>query len=137
MHPVRRTPDVSIGVWSLVVAGFVIWGYFNEAAVLIAVLTCNLTALIWYILAMICLFILRVKEPHMPRPYKVPLYPFLPAAVIVMSLFAALVYGWLNEPVVLWLTLAMYAIGLAYFFGYARTRLATAAPEELTAQRID
>ncbi len=135
VHPVRRTPDVSIGVWSLVVAGFVIWGYFNEAAVLIAVLTCNLTALIWYILSMICLFILRAKEPHMPRPYKVPLYPFLPAAVIVMSLFAALVYGWLNEPVVLWLTLTMYAIGLIYFFGYARTRLATAAPEELTAQR--
>ncbi len=134
VHPVRRTPDVSIFVWSLVVAGFVIWGYFNEAAVLVAVLTCNLTALIWYILAMICLFMLRVKEPHMARPYKVPLYPFLPALVIVMSLFAALVYGWLNEPVVLWLTLAMYAIGLTYFFGYARTRLATAAPEELTAR---
>lgn len=134
VHPVRRTPDVAIGFWSLVVAGFVIWGYFNEAAVLIAVLTCNLTALVWYVLAMICLFVLRVKEPHMPRPYKVPLYPFLPAAVIVMSLFAALVYGWLNEPIVLWLTLAMYAIGLAYFFGYARTRLATAAPEELTAR---
>ena len=135
VHPVRRTADVSICVWSLVIAGFVIWGYFNEAAVLVAVLTCNLTALIWYVLAMICLFVLRVKEPHMPRPYRVPLYPFLPAAVIVMSLFAALVYGWLSKPVVLWLTLAMYAIGLIYFFGYARTRLAKAAPEELTAQR--
>ncbi len=134
LHPVRRTPDVSIGVWSLVVAGFVIWGYFNESAVLVAVLTCNLTALIWYILAMICLFILRAKEPEMPRPYKVPLYPFVPALVIVMSLFAALVYGWLNEPIVLWLTLAMYAIGLTYFFGYARSRLAHAAPEELTAR---
>ncbi|MFM9966224.1 MAG: amino acid permease [Planctomycetaceae bacterium] len=131
VHPVRRTPDVSIGVWSLVIAGFVVWGYFNEAAVLVAVLTCNLTALIWYVLAMVCLFILRVKEPHMPRPYKVPLYPFLPAAVIVMSLFAALVYGWLSNPIVLWLTLAMYAIGLTYFFGYARRRLAMAAPEEL------
>ncbi len=131
VHPVRRTPDVSIAVWSLVIAGFVIWGYFNESAVMVAVLTCNLTALIWYVLAMICLFVLRVKEPHMPRPYKVPLYPILPALVIVMSLFAALVYGWLKDSIVLWLTLAMYAIGLIYFFGYARSRLATAAPEEL------
>jgi ethanolamine permease len=131
VHPVRRTPDVSILVWSLVIAGFVVWGYFNEAAVTVAVLTCNLTALIWYILAMVCLFVLRVKEPHMPRPYKVPLYPFLPALVIAMSLFAALVYGWLKDSIVLWLTLAMYAIGLIYFFGYARSRLATAAPEEL------
>ena len=116
------------------IAGFVIWGYFNEAAVLVAVLTCNLTALIWYVLAMVCLFILRVKEPDMPRPYKVPLYPFLPALVIVMSLFAALVYGWLQESTVLWLTLSMYVIGLAYYFGYARSRLVTAAPEELTAR---
>ena len=131
LHPVRRTPDVSIGIWSLVIAGFVIWGYFNEAAVLVAVLTCNLTALIWYVLAMICLFILRAKEPHMPRPYKVPLYPLLPALVIVMSLFAAFVYGWLQAPIVLWLTLGMYGIGLAYFFGYARSRLSKHAPEEL------
>jgi hypothetical protein len=38
---------------------------------------------------------------------------------------------------VLWLTLTMYGIGLAYFFGYARTRLVAAAPEELTARAAD
>ncbi|HLQ46997.1 MAG TPA: amino acid permease, partial [Planctomycetaceae bacterium] len=134
VHPLRRTPDVSIFVWSLVIAGFVVWGYYRDKMISDAVLTCNLAALIWYVLAMICLFILRVKEPDMPRPYKVPLYPFLPALVIVMSLFAALVYGWLQEPIVLWLTLILYAIGLAYYIGIARTRLATAAPEELTAR---
>ncbi len=60
---------------ALVIAGFVIWRYFNEAAVLVAVLTCNLTALIWSVLAMICLFILphcgaplRVCESFEPRP---------------------------------------------------------------------
>ncbi len=65
-----------------------------------------------------------------------PLYPFLPALVlvIVMSLFAALVYGWLQESTVLWLTLSMYVIGLAYYFGYARSRLMKAASEELTAR---
>jgi hypothetical protein len=73
----------------------------------------------------------------MDRPYKVPLYPFLPALVIVMSIFAGLVYGWLSEPVVLWITLAMYALGLAYYFGYARTRLVSAAPEELAARAVD
>src|SRR5205085_6196933 len=50
VHPTRRTPDVSILVWSLVVAGFVVWGYFNADAVQVAVLTCNLTAPIWYAL---------------------------------------------------------------------------------------
>jgi len=135
VHARRRTPDASILVWSLAAAGFVIWSYFNSRAVEVAVLTCNLAALIWYVLAMVCLYVLRVKEPDMPRPYKVPFYPFLPALVLVMSLFAAGVYAWEQNTVVLWVTAIMYAAGLAYYFGFARTRLATAAPEELAARR--
>jgi ethanolamine permease len=134
VHPDRRTPDVSIWFWSLAAAGFVVWSYFNEQAVTVAVLTCNLTALVWYILAMICLFVLRVKEPDLPRPYRVPLYPVLPALVIVMSAFAAIVYGWLQEPVVLQVTAVMYAGGLAYYFGMAQWRIESAAPEELSAR---
>jgi ethanolamine permease len=147
VHAMRRTPDVSIAFWSLAIAGFVIWGYFNENAVLIAVLTCNLTALIWYVLAIVCLFVLRVREPSMPRPYKVPLYPVLPALVIATSAFAAGVYvlcgspseerkepAWFFDYVVLWLTMFMYAIGLVYYFAFARRHLVAAAPEELAAR---
>jgi amino acid transporter len=134
VHPIRRTPDVSIAFWSLVVAGFVVWGFFNEDAITNAVLTCNLTALIWYVLAIGCLFVLRIRAPEMPRPYKVPLYPILPALVLGMSLFAAAVYGWLQKPIVLGLTVSMYGLGLAYYFLVARTRLKSAAPEELAAQ---
>jgi ethanolamine permease len=146
VHILRRTPDVSIFIWSLVVAGFVIWGHFNEAAIMVTVLTCNLTALIWYVLAMVCLFILRAKAPDMPRPYKTPFYPWLPLLVIGMSLFAAgaYVYGlpteetesrtWYSDYQVVLLTLAMYAVGLAYYFGIARRKLASAAPEELAAR---
>ncbi len=137
VHPTRRTPDVSIFVLSSVVAGFVVWGYFNEKAVLVAVLTCNLTALIWYALAMVCLFVLRWREPDMPRPYRVPLYPVLPALVLAMSLFAAGIYVWYyrtEKPEVLWLTAIMYAAGVGYFFAVARRRLVAAAPEELAAR---
>lgn len=137
VHPIRRTPDVSIAFWSLVVAGFVVWGFFNEDAITNAVLTCNLTALIWYGLAIICLFVLRIRDPQMPRPYKVPWYPILPALVFGMSLFAAAVYGWLQEPIVLGMTAGMYAIGLAYYFLFARTRLKSAAPEELAAHAVE
>src|SRR4029450_6276755 len=137
VHTHRRTPVASIMIWSLVAAGFVVWGYFNEAAVVVAVLTCNLTALVWYVLAMICLFALRVKEPNMPRPYKVPLYPVLPAAVIMMSLIAAGAYGIYSPTEVLGIsspktglliTAARCGGGLSYYLLYARTRLATAAP---------
>lgn len=134
VHPTRRTPDVSIVFWSLVIAGFVIWGYFDEAAVMVAVLTCNLTALIWYVMAMVCLYVLRVREPNMPRPYKAPFYPFLPALVILMSLFAGVVYAWSSGWIVLALTASMYFIGIYYYVCYARSRLEAAAPEELAAR---
>ncbi len=137
VHATRRTPDASIFVWSLVVAGFVVWGYYNEDAVLDAVLTCNLTALIWYVLAMICLFVLRRRDPDLPRPYKVPLYPVLPALVLLMSLFSAGIYIWYyhDKPHILILTLIMYGVGLGYHFLFARRRLISAAPEELAARR--
>ncbi len=130
VHLTRRTPTVSIMFWSLVVAAFVIWGYYDEKAILVAVVTCNLTALLWYVLAMVCLMILRVKAPDMPRPYKSPWYPALPIVVAGMSLFAAVLcvwypsaelesHNWFSDYVVLWLTLAMYGIGLLYYFGFA------------------
>jgi ethanolamine permease len=136
VESVRRTPDVSIFFWSLVVAGFVVWAYFDNDAIQVAVLTCNLTALIWYVLAMACLFLLRWRDPDLERPYKAPFYPVLPAAVMAMSLFAigAFVYSWLEKPTVLWLTLILYAIGLSYYVIFARGRLISAAPEELAAR---
>jgi len=145
VHSTRRTPTVSIIFWSLVVAGFVIWGYFNEKAILVAVVTCNVTALLWYALAMLCLMILRVKAPELDRPYKAPFYPVLPIVVAGMSLFAAVLclwyptaevesHNWFSDYIVLWLTLVMYAVGLLYYFGYARTRLVRAAPEELASR---
>ncbi|HEV3142256.1 MAG TPA: hypothetical protein VGZ47_00060, partial [Gemmataceae bacterium] len=122
--------------WSVVVAAFVIAGYFNEDAVSDAVLTCNLTALIWYVLAMVCLFLLRWRNPHLPRPYKVPFYPFLPALVLLMSLFAAGIYVWYywDKVLVTWLTVALYIFGIAYYLLIARRRLVSAAPEELAAR---
>ena len=134
LHPQRRTPDVAIFFWSLVVGGFVVWGYFNNDAVQVAVLTCNLTALLWYAMAMVCLFILRRTDPNLERPYRVPFYPLLPALVLLMSLGAAGVYGWLNKPIVLWWTLILYSVGMAYYVVFARGRLISAAPEELAAR---
>ncbi|HYT93843.1 MAG TPA: amino acid permease [Gemmataceae bacterium] len=137
VHPVRRTPIASILFWSLVVAAFVVWNFFSNVIVDAAVLSCNLTALIWYVLAIGCLFILRKREPDMPRPYRVPLYPYLPAAVVIMSVFAASVYALLSEPLVLWLTAGLYALGLGYYFAVGRNSLVTAAPEELAARAAD
>ena len=45
-----------------------------------------LAAVIWYVLAMVCLFVLRRKEPGLFRPYQTPAFPWLPLFVALLSL---------------------------------------------------
>jgi hypothetical protein len=46
-------------------------------------------ALVWYVLAVGCLFALRRRQPNLPRPYRVPVFPRLPVFVAPLSAFAA------------------------------------------------
>ena len=54
-------------------------------AIDVAVLVSTLTALVWYILAMGCLFVLRRREPQLFRMYRAPLYRVLPATVVALA----------------------------------------------------
>jgi len=51
-------------------------------------------ALTLYIISMLSVIRLRRKEPGMPRPFRVPLYPFTPVAALVLAIIslAALTY---------------------------------------------
>lgn len=53
------------------------------------VLTDMLVFVIWlfYTMAFVAVIILRKREPELERPYKVPLYPFIPLVAIVGGLF--------------------------------------------------
>src|SRR5436309_8181080 len=108
VHPTRRTPHISIIVWSVVTLVFIVFGHFFEQATAVAVLMSTLPALVWYVLAMLCLFVLRRKEPNLFRPYKVPVYPLLPVFVALLSVFAAFSYAKANVNVLL-PTGALYA----------------------------
>ena len=137
VHATRRTPIASIATWSAVIAAFVLWSRMDRHAVTVAVLTSNLTALLWYALASLCLIRLRRRDPGLERPYRVPLYPATPLIVVFGSLTAAAVYGALMEPIVLGLTGVLYVGGLMYFVVVARGRIESAAPEELAARGAD
>jgi basic amino acid/polyamine antiporter, APA family len=50
---------------------------------------------LFFLLAGISLFVLRAREPHLPRPFRVPLFPLLPAlfcAMCAYMLWASLSY---------------------------------------------
>jgi ethanolamine permease len=45
-------------------------------------------ALVLYVLSMITVIVLRKKEPGMPRPFRVPLYPWFPITALVIAAIA-------------------------------------------------
>ncbi len=135
VHAKRRTPVAALLAASLLVVGFVTANIWFPDAVGIAVLVSTLTALIWYILAMICLYVLRRRSPELFRSYRAPVYRVLPAVVIVLSIFATVVYGGIkNADVVIALSAGLYAVGLGYYLLWGRHHLQAAAPEELGAR---
>jgi ethanolamine permease len=137
VHATRRTPVVALFVGSLIVAGFVVANLWFADAVGVAVLVSTLTALIWYILAMVCLYVLRRRNPELFRNYRAPVYRILPFVVIVLSVFAALVYSGIEHAgVVIALAVGLYAVGLGYYLLWGRRRLQAAAPEELGARAV-
>lgn len=72
-------------------------------------------ALTLYIVAMIALFALRVKEPTLPRPYRTPGYPVVPAVALIIAVVSLGALTWYN----LFLAgvyVAMLAVGYAWYF---------------------
>lgn len=132
VHSVRRTPLASLALCSLLTAAFVIGNLWFKDAITLAVLVSTLTALVWYILAMGCLYVLRRREPQLFASYRAPLYRVLPLIVILLSVFAVYVYGQTHVNVIP-LTAVLYGLGLCYYWFWAKERLVTAAPEELSA----
>ena len=63
-------------------------------------------ALSLYIVSMIAMLTLRKKEPDLPRPFRVPLYPVLPITALVVSSIAFIAMTSLN------LVIAMIYFGL-------------------------
>ena len=133
VHAERRTPVPALAASSLITAVFVVANLWFPGAIVLAILVSTLTALIWYILAIGCLFVLRRREPHLFARYRAPLAIVLPLAVVLLSLFAAWTYGSSNTAVIP-ATAALYGVGLAYYFLWSRARIQTAAPEELSAR---
>jgi ethanolamine permease len=136
VHGRRRTPVAALAASSLITAGFLVASIWFRAAIDVAVLISTLTALVWYILAMGCLFVLRKREPQLFGKYRTPVYRVLPATVVLLSAFAAYVYSGIDVKVIP-LTALLYCLGLGYFWFWAQSRLQRSAPEELAARQSE
>lgn len=76
--------------WALVFGGLIglIALYFFNTSDLVIIATIG--AIVMYIISMLALFRLRKIAPEMERPFKAPLYPYVPVIALLLSIVALL-----------------------------------------------
>ena len=78
--------------------------------------------LLFYILTIIGLFILRIKKPEIPRPYKAFGYPVLPAIYIILAL-ALCVDLLIYKPNYTWPGIIIVLIGIPVYFFMKKNKI--------------
>ncbi|MFE2061008.1 MULTISPECIES: amino acid permease [unclassified Streptomyces] len=116
-HPTRHVPTRVtwiVGVASALLAGFVPIG---EAAELT-----NIGILLAFVVVCSAVIVLRYRQPELPRGFRTPWMPFLPALGVVFSIWLITFLKWQT-----WVRFAVwFLIGCVIYFGYSykRSRLA-------------
>lgn len=94
--------------WAIIAGGFISFiALFTGTTSQIIILSV-LGAIVMYLISMVSLFVLRIKEPGLERPFTSPFYPVFPAVALVISaicLGAIIYYNF-------WISLIFF-IGLA------------------------
>lgn len=108
----RRTyiPYVPAIMQLLIGCGMILIGSFD-------LLTDMLVFVMWFfsILIFLAVFILRKKQPDLPRPYKVPLYPITPFIAIVGGLFILGMTA-ITQPVLVLFGVGLTLLGIPVYY---------------------
>ncbi|WP_234532187.1 amino acid permease [Streptomyces shenzhenensis] len=116
-HPTRHVPTRVtwiVGAASALLAGFVPIG---EAAELT-----NIGILLAFVVVCAAVIVLRYRQPELPRTFRTPGMPFVPALGVVFSVWLITFLKWQT-----WVRFAVwFVIGCVIYFGYSykRSRLA-------------
>jgi len=92
-------------------------------------------AIVMYIMSMLSLFRLRRTEPNLPRSYRAPGYPFVPALALAIALVCLVAMAWFN-PVIGLVFLTFMGVGFVYFLFTARQRAQAPADSLLKVNAI-
>jgi APA family basic amino acid/polyamine antiporter len=114
LHPRYKTPVAGLLVQAAWATVLCISGSYSQLLDYII-----FAVLVFYILTIAGLFVLRVKQPNAPRPYKALGYPVLPALYIAMA-------GWIcivllrYKPQYTWPGLVLVLIGIPVYLFWSR-----------------
>ncbi|WP_394428672.1 amino acid permease [Streptomyces sp. SGAir0957] len=112
-HPTRHVPTRVtwiVGVASAAIAGFLPIG---EAAELT-----NIGILLAFVVVCVAVIVLRYRQPDLPRTFRTPGMPLVPALGVVFSIWLITFLQWQT-----WVRFAVwFLIGLVVYFGYSYKR---------------
>ena len=122
LSPGASVPSASIVLHGLLAALLVVSGTFDQLTNL-----ATLIFVLFWALSGVALLVLRRTMPDAARPFRTPLYPFVPLA-FVLAMTGILVSAFIESPTESSATLALLAMGLLlYPLFRGRARAATAA----------
>jgi APA family basic amino acid/polyamine antiporter len=111
VHPKFRTPYISsitVGIFVAIFAAVIPIGVLGELV--------SIGTLLAFVIVCAGVWILRVKQPDLPRAFKTPMVPLVPILGILISL--GLMAGLPGET---WLRLLIWLVlGMAVYFGYGK-----------------
>jgi len=114
LHPKYRTPAHSLLMQCIWTCMLCISGSYGQLLDYII-----FAVLMFYILTIAGLFVLRVKRPREPRPYRAIGYPVLPGIYILMAVFIDVVLL-RYKPQYTWPGLIIVLLGIPVYFVWSR-----------------
>ena len=116
VHPRYRTPATAQLLHGLVAGLLTLTGTYSDLLTLTA-----FSSLLFNVLTVVGLFVLRRRQPDLPRPYRVWGYPLVPLLFVAVSLFF-LVYMPVADPRNTGLGLLLTAAGIPAYAYWRRHR---------------
>jgi APA family basic amino acid/polyamine antiporter len=117
VHPVLGTPARSIVLQSVWVTLLIVFSKSLEALMMWT----GFALVIFSALAVMAVFVLRVRRPELPRPYRVPGYPLVPALYVAASVWMG-IFALRGRPKESLLGLLTVAIGVPFYWLVRRER---------------
>ena len=116
LHPRYKTPAVSLMVQMVWCSILCLSGTYGQLLDYII-----FAVLVFYILTILGLFVLRVKQPNAPRPHRAIGYPALPAIYILLAVFIDIVLL-RYKPQYTWPGLLIVLLGIPVYFIWHRRK---------------
>ena len=111
-----RSPVVSVAVQGVIASLLALSGTFDQLTDYVV-----FASWIFYTLATSAVIVLRRREPHLERPFRTPLYPWLPCLFIACSCLLLANALW-TSPVESGIGIAFLAAGIPFYFLFRRSR---------------